>query len=186
MRTSTLAFVCAVFLSACAWGESSGGGDDDDPPPDDPPAAVCGDGTCASTEVGVCTQDCGGTSNPVCGNGSCEGPTETNATCAQDCPPSGPVCGDNVCDMAGGENSSNCPGDCTGGGSIDCNDQMVLIACVACLLDPTGCSALGVTEADCLTCAGGGGISLCEGGAPDGTCNAGAGEDVTTCPDDCQ
>jgi hypothetical protein len=153
MRTSTYAFVCAVLFSACAFGESSSGGDDDDspPPPTDP---VCGDGTCSSSEVGNCAQDCG-TAGPTCGNGNCE-TGETNASCPADCPASGPICGDGTCDAAGGETNANCPGDCTtgGGGSLDCQDPLVLFSCVVCLQDTTQCAALGVDEAGCTACAG--------------------------------
>lgn len=154
--------VAVLFLGACAWGESSspGGDDDDGPPPDAAPVqVVCGDQTCAPSEVGNCPSDCGGGNTAVCGNAACE-TGETNATCPQDCPPAGPVCGDTVCDMAGGENSTNCPGDCTGGGggggggNIDCNDEVVLFSCFACLSDPTSCSGFGVTEEDCAACAG--------------------------------
>lgn len=152
MRTA-LAFVCAAVLSACAWGESSSG-DDDTPTPDAPPAQiVCGDGTCAPSEVGSCTQDCGGTTSPVCGNGSCEN-GETNSTCPADCAPSGPICGDAVCDTAGGENPTNCPGDCQGGSAIDCNDQNVLLSCFLCVTDPMFCTP-PLTQADCQTCIGG-------------------------------
>jgi hypothetical protein len=155
MRKSALAFVCAAALGACAWGEG-GGSDDDGPTPDASSGLIiCGDGTCAPSEVGSCTQDCGA-NNPVCGNGSCQGPSETNASCPADCPPAGPICGDAVCDMAGGENSTNCPGDCMGGGggNIDCNDDAIVFACGACLFEPGACSVFGVTEADCLSCVG--------------------------------
>ncbi len=152
MRT-TLAFVCAVLFGACAWGEGSGSGTGDDTPSVD--AAVtqtrCGDGVCASSEVGSCTADCGGQTNPVCNNGACE-TGETTATCPNDCPASGPICGDAVCNMAGGENSTNCPGDCTGGGgALDCNDQNTLLACFPCLIDPTACAPPTTAEA-CAVC----------------------------------
>jgi hypothetical protein len=153
MRTTLAALVCAVVLSACAWGESSTPGGDDPKPDASTQQAVCGDGVCAPAEVGNCSADCGGSTGPVCGNGSCEN-GENNASCPADCPPAGPICGDNVCDMAGGENSSNCPGDCsTQGGNLDCNDQNVLLGCFACLLDPALC-APPLTEQACLTCLG--------------------------------
>jgi hypothetical protein len=150
MRTSTIALVCAVMFAACAWGESSN-------PPGDPPTpdsgtqqAVCGDGTCAPAEVGQCTMDCGA-AGPVCGNANCEA-GETNATCAQDCPPAGPVCGDTVCDMVGGENSTNCPGDCMGGGgTLDCAAEDTIIACGLCLIDPMFCLP-PATQAECEAC----------------------------------
>lgn len=182
MRKFTPILCVLFFIGACASSGEDGGGDDDPPPP----APVCGDGTCASTEVGVCQDDCGGgnPNNPVCGNGSCEN-GENSTTCAQDCPPAGPVCGDSNCDMAGGENSTNCPGDCGGGGgSLDCNDFAVLFACLLCTSDPTQCVP-PANPTDCAACTGGGGFSFCEGMAPDGVCNPAAGEDVDTCPEDC-
>ncbi|MBS1118857.1 MAG: hypothetical protein H6Q90_1085 [Deltaproteobacteria bacterium] len=152
MRT-TLAFICAVLVGACAGGDGNGSGDD--APPDAPAAqAVCGDGTCAASEVGHCPADCGGQVTPVCGNSACEAPSETTANCPSDCPATGPVCGDAVCDAAGGETSANCPGDCTGGSTIDCADQNVVLLCVACFLDPTACVAPVTVEA-CTACVGG-------------------------------
>lgn len=186
MRTTHFALVCALF-TACAWGGDTGtGGDGEDDPPQDPPAAQCGDGTCAPSEVGTCASDCGNgnPSNPVCGNGTCEA-NESPATCASDCQASGPVCGDGTCDMAGGENSSNCAGDCAGGGgggSLDCSDFGILFACASCMDDPSTCAPLGVDQTSCQQCFGGGG----GGGGQcnfDGVCDAG--EDPASCFD-CQ
>lgn len=182
MRNTRYALVCALF-AACAWGEGSGE-EPQDPQPDPAPIS-CGDGTCSPTEVGTCASDCGSSNgnNAVCGNGTCEG-IESPANCAVDCSASGPVCGDGTCDAAGGETSSNCAGDCTsggGGGNLDCNDFATLFACAACLDDPSTCSSLGVDEAGCNACLGGGGGAGCG----DGTCDAAAGEDVNTCPFDC-
>ncbi len=178
MRTSTLACVFAAVLCACA-----GGGDDPAPTPDaqtNPNTPVCGDGTCAAAEVGVCSQDCGSTA-ATCGNSQCEAGEAT--ACPGDC--GGPVCGDAQCDMAGGENSTNCPGDCGGqqGGTCPADPN----ECLFCLFDPSLCPP-GMDEASCTECiggGGGGGFSFCENMAPDGTCNAAAGEDVDTCPEDC-
>jgi len=145
MRTS-LAFVVAVVLGACA-----GGGDD--PTPDantNLNTPVCGDGTCAGAEVGVCPQDCGQVT-AICGNNTCEN-GETTANCASDCPTTGPVCGDTVCDMANGENSTNCPGDCTGGGGGTCPAD--LTECLFCLFDPNMCPA-GLDQAACTECIAG-------------------------------
>jgi len=152
MRTSTLAFVFAVVLSACAGGGGDdGGGTTPDAASNIP---VCGDGTCAAAEVGHCPMDCGTSSGPVCGNQQCEA-GESNASCPNDCPAAGPICGDNTCDMAGGENSTNCPGDCGGGGgTLDCNDQNTILTCATCLLiDPTSCTP-PYTEAACSVCLG--------------------------------
>ena len=178
MRKSTLVFVCAVLLSACAWGEGDG---TPAPTPDSGTSqAMCGDGTCAPSEVGNCAADCGGTTNPVCGDGNCQAP-ETNATCASDCPATGPICGDGTCDMAGGENSTNCPGDCTTS-TLDCQAQETQLQCFACILTAQ-CTA-PYTEQACTDCLGGG-FSFCENMAPDGVCNPAAGEDNMTCPEDC-
>lgn len=151
----TLGFVCSVFLSACAWGESGDPGPGPGPSVDASTTqqAVCGDSECAPSEVGKCAQDCGSSTGPVCGNGNCEN-GETNASCPADCPPAGPICGDGTCDMAGGENSTNCPGDCTGGGTLDCNDQNVVLLCTLCVLDPMFCMP-PATQAECQVCVGG-------------------------------
>ena len=92
-------------------------------------------------------QDCGGTTTPVCGNGTCQPPTETNATCPSDCPPSGPVCGDTVCDMAGGENSTTCPGDCTASSTCPADPT----ECFLCLIEPTLCPP-GLDQTTCQAC----------------------------------
>jgi len=150
MRTLKLAFVFALVLGACAGG--GGNGDDTGPSPDASVTPVCGDGTCAAAEVGVCAQDCGTSSGPVCGNQMCEA-GESNANCPNDCMAAGPICGDGTCDMVGGENATNCPGDCGGGGggTLDCNDQNVLLGCITCLLDPTTCVPPATPEA-CTAC----------------------------------
>lgn len=172
MRLTTLVFVSMV--AACSWGDGSGqeptgddGGDDQQTVP------VCGDGTCASSEVNSCAADCGGgqANNDVCGDGSCTG-TETANSCPSDCSQGG----------GGGSGSGSnaaCPAD--------------LLVCLCTFVDPSTCPA-GITEELCLECAfggggfpggGGGGFGdvLCEGGAPNGVCDAS--EDETVCPSDC-
>jgi hypothetical protein len=148
MRTSILAFVFAAVMAACA----GGGTDPGDPTPDAPSnnTPVCGDGTCAGPEVGVCPQDCGN-ATAVCGNGTCE--AGEAGVCNQDCPPAGPVCGDNVCDMNGGENSTNCPGDCGGNQGGTCPADP--FACFTCAIDGTGCPA-GHDMTSCTECLFGG------------------------------
>lgn len=154
MRTLTLAF---VFVVLNAIGCAGGGGDDGGGTPDAPSSniPVCGDGTCAAAEVGHCAMDCGQSTGPQCGNSMCEA-GESTTNCPSDCAAAGPVCGDGTCDMAGGENSTNCPGDCGGGGggTLDCNDQNVLLGCFTCLLDDTTCVPPMTAEA-CATCLGG-------------------------------
>jgi len=141
-----LAFVCALF-AACATTDG-GGGDDEGTPPDDTP--VCGDAVCAASEVGSCMADCGsgGNNNPTetCGNGTCEG--NEPSTCPADCPPAA-VCGNGTCEMAAGETSSNCAGDCTSSGGTCPADPT---ECVLCLLDPMFCPA-GLDQATCTACA---------------------------------
>ena len=95
------------------------------------------------------------------------------------------MCGNGTCEAP--EDSTNCPNDCGGntGGTLDCQDQNTLLGCFACILDPTSCAA-PFTEEACTACfGGGGGMSFCAGGAPDGVCDAASGEDNTTCPEDC-
>lgn len=160
MRTTQFALVCALF-TACAWGEGSGNEDDGNGDPQDPPAAAtCGDGVCAPSEVGACSNDCGTSnpnpSNPTCGNNMCEA-GESPQSCANDCQASNVCNGNGTCDAAAGETAMNCASDCQsgGGGNLDCNDSGTIFACGACISDPSACSALGVTEADCQACFGG-------------------------------
>lgn len=184
MKTGLFVSVACVLFAACA---SSGDGKTMPPAGDDDPSnSVCGDGTCTADEVGVCADDCGsggGGGGGGSNNGSGSG--------------SGSSCGNFTCEANLGEDTTTCPADCgTGGGGggstgVDCTDFAVLLACITCdAADPTSC--IGVTPADCDTCLGGGlgggggtGDLLCEGGAADGTCNAAAGEDATTCASDC-
>lgn len=148
MRTS-FAFALAVALAACA----GGGGDDPAPTPDAPASniPVCGDGTCAGPEVGICAQDCGAVA--TCGDLTCDA-NETAASCPNDCTAVA-MCGNAQCEMDLGENSTNCPGDCTGGGggTLDCqNNQNDLLGCFACVIGGT-CTA-PYTEEACATCVG--------------------------------
>lgn len=138
--------------------------------------AVCGDAMCEATEVGFCAADCGtgGNSNAVCGNAMCEtSKGENQSTCFSDC-------GTGSGSGSGSGSSTSCP-----------TDQTFLILCALCSADASLCMA----PADAATCAacGGGGLGSggglgdigCEGMVADGTCNAAAGEDATTCPSDC-
>ena len=66
----------------------------------------CGDGTCATGESSYCTEDCGG------GGSTC--------VCGWDCPPGTAgcdgYCGNGQCELPE-ENSTNCPQDCSVGGT---------------------------------------------------------------------
>ena len=172
--------VCALSMSlafAIACADSPGTGDDQTG--DDTTNDVCGDGTCASAEIGYCPTDCGNggnnNQNAVCGNGMCETTKgETASSCVSDCGNTGSTGGSN------GSSSGSCPTDPN--------------ACIGCLLDPSMCPS-GLDSNTCLTCilnggglgSGGGGSGfgdlLCTGGAPDGTCDSM--EDSSTCPSDC-
>ncbi len=179
--------VTSVLLAACSFGNTSG-----TPSPD---AAnhvpSCGDGICAASEVDSCPADCGTHAAPDAGT-------------------TGSMCGNGVCET--GENSSNCPADCSGGGSdagtggpLNCSDPTVLEECVECLFTNV---CTGVDVGGCTTCfegLGGGGTcnmdgtcdigedittcidcvadTACDGDSPDGTCEAD--ESNATCPADC-
>lgn len=82
-----------------------------------PPAVTCGDGTCGEGETTAsCAADCPA-SGPICGDGTCnEG--ESTGTCASDCPAS--ACGNGLCEAEEGETTESCSTDCLGGGS--CGD----------------------------------------------------------------
>lgn len=173
-----LAFVC-VLIAACASTGGDGGGDDQqNPPPSGSP--VCGDAVCASSEIGVCTADCGsgGPNMEVCGNGKCEG--NEPSTCVSDCSTSA-VCGNGQCEST--ENNSTCPGDCMSGGGGQCPSDPAV--CFLCLLDMSLCMG-GMSQTQCQACiaGGGGGQPMCSGGAPNGMCDAG--ETPQSCPFDCQ
>ncbi len=122
---STLAFAVACADGGTGEGEGEGEGEEETP-------LVCGDAVCAASEASSCPQDCGmgGHNNgPVCGNMACD-TGETNASCAADCP------ADNG----------------TGGGTGSTGGSCDALICLACLLDPTSCAALGTSEATCLAC----------------------------------
>jgi hypothetical protein len=181
MRTKS-GIICALSMAlafAVACAESPGTGDDDMGDDGNTSGNVCGDGTCATAEIGYCPTDCGeggnNNNNAVCGNGQCETTKgESASSCFSDCGGSGSGSGS-------GNTSGTCPADPN--------------ACFGCILDPSQCPS-GLDANTCLTCIlnGGGGSGsgfpgggdlLCEGGAPNGTCNAAAGEDSSTCPSDC-
>jgi len=173
--------VCALSMSlafAVACAESPGTGDDQ-MGDDTNTGATCGDGTCATSEVGYCPTDCGdgnhNNNNAVCGNGQCETTAgESASSCFSDC-------GGNGSGSGSGNTSGTCPSDPN--------------ACIGCLLDPSQCPS-GLDANSCLQCVlngGGLGSGLGSGsgmGSGSGACNfnftCDAGEDATNCPTDCQ
>ncbi len=118
---------------------------------------VCGDGQCNGGENPFsCPQDCGG--GGKCGDGQC-GPGENGSNCPQDCG-GGSKCGNGMCEP--GENGFNCPKDCGGGntcGNGDCGPGENTFNC------PKDCGQPAVCG--------------------DGVCQA-DNEDPETCPEDCK
>jgi hypothetical protein len=175
---NTFVLVCALFiatLGACAWGDGSPTPGDDGPDP--LPSPVCGDGTCAGSEVGACTADCGGGGQAaVCGNNSCEN-GESTATCPSDCPAQS-QCGNGTCDA--GETTGNCPGDCPAQGNCPAEP----LECFLCATGFPICPS-GHDMNSCFACILGGGGGTCAGGFPDMVCDTGAGENPQNCPFDC-
>ncbi len=182
MRMMNSALVCGfaatlAFAFSCADSSAPTGDDDMNDDDDMQSQNVCGDGLCAAAEVGYCMEDCGtgGNNNAAtCGDGLCESTKGESATsCASDCGGTGSGSGSG----SGSGTSTTCPSDPT--------------ECFLCMLDPSLCLG-GLDQNTCLSClglgsGGGGGFGDlgCENGAPDGTCNAAAGEDNTLCPSDC-
>lgn len=166
--------VAAAFAFSCA--DSPGTGDDGQQGSNQMTNNVCGDGTCATSEIGYCPTDCGsGNANSaVCGNGQCETTKgESASTCFSDC---------------GGAGSGSGSGNTS---ALDCNDQNTQIGCLACQLlssctapyDATSCAACGGGLGSGFGSGSGFGDLGCTGGAADGTCDSM--EDASTCPSDC-
>lgn len=70
-------------------------------------AAVYYSGYPKSFTIGTGGTDC---SSEVCGNGTCNASCEDSSTCPGDCTGGGPVCGNTVCES--GEDFTNCSADC--------------------------------------------------------------------------
>lgn len=148
---------------------------------------VCGNKTCeAPTETSVtCAADCPVT-GPVCGNNTCEAPTETSVTCAADCPVVGPVCGNNTCEPPT-ETSATCIADCPVVGPVcgnsTCESGETYETC------SSDCPPPGPVCGN-STCESGETFESCASDCPppapecgNGTCELG--EDSTTCALDC-
>ena len=175
INTGIVCVLAALAAGACSWGNGSGNGS----PSADASSngAVCGDNVCAASEVSSCPQDCGnggGNSQAVCGNGQCE---TTKGESATSCP--------SDCGGGGGGSGSGGGG---GGGALNCSDPNTQIGCLLCTTLQM-CTA-PYDANSCAACGGGGlgsglgsGLSLCTGGAPDGTCDSM--ESNATCPQDC-
>ncbi|MBM4371486.1 MAG: hypothetical protein FJ098_07515, partial [Deltaproteobacteria bacterium] len=151
--------------------------------------AVCEcDEFCCGNWDDWCDVECSGTS---CGDGVCQ-PCEDETTCAGDCAAPDPVCGDGICTADAGEDSHSCCEDCGNCAAHGCGD--------ICECDPFCCSDWD--EWCDLECAGTScGDDICQPcetedscaedcAAPDpfcgdGICTADAGEDATTCCEDC-
>lgn len=171
MRAIALVFLCSL-ITACSWGDGSGSDDDD---PNNPPPPVCGDGTCATAEIGNCSADCGNQQAPVCGNNKCES-GENNNNCITDCPTNSSCNNNGTCDP--GESNANCALDCPLSGSCPAN----VGECVFCAITGIGCPA-GLDMAACGACLMNGGGSGCVGGIPNMMCDPG--ETMMNCPFDC-
>ena len=94
-------------------------------------SAVCGDGVCYLSEKrdGSCADDCA-PGVPVCGNGSCSD-GETHDTCPDDCAASTHSCGDGVCfiDELDGACAEDCPADAPVCGNGSCADGEAFATC---------------------------------------------------------
>ncbi len=170
MRMQTGLFCALAASMAFAFSCADSGTGDEGDEMEETTGNVCGDATCAASEVGFCTADCGAggnNANAICGNAMCETSLGENAsTCFSDC-------GAGSGSGSGSGSSTACPSN--------------LLECAPCLIDASLCVA-PLTAATCQACLGGGGGSGfgdigCDGGAPDGTCSAN--EDAMLCPSDC-
>jgi hypothetical protein len=77
----------------------------------------------------------------VCGDGDCT-PGERCTTCSADCPGSGPVCGNGICETGGGEDCLGCPADCRGQTTGNPSNRF-------CCGDGDGPSPVGCNDARC-------------------------------------
>jgi len=148
------AFVGFKFVALClavgAFGACANGSND--PTPDaqvkrDAAAPFCGDGVCATIEIGKCTPDCGG-GNTCNNNGTCEaGEMNLTPPCG-DCPNNGSCNNNGTCEPGMGEDVTNCPADCTSAGTCNMNgtcDAGEDMTCVDCL----GAGLMCTSNAQC-------------------------------------
>ena len=136
---------------------------------DTPTNPVCGDGVCNGDEDPVsCPADC----PDVCGDGLCSGAEDT-ATCSEDC---GSLCGDGVCN--GSEDPASCAADCPDVcGDGVCSGGETPISCSADCPYVCGDGLCSGAE-DPLSCA-----ADCPDVCGDGLCSGA--EDPISCSADC-
>ncbi|MSP91924.1 MAG: hypothetical protein EXR79_09030 [Myxococcales bacterium] len=142
------------------------------------PKPTCGDGSCdANEKCSSCAADCG-PCPPTCGDFTCTAPVENLTTCAKDCA----KCGDSVC-SAGIETCKTCLKDCgecpPECGDAKCNGTETLETC------PKDCAKCGDAKCsapneNCKTCDQDCGACVCG----DGQCDDPK-ETFQTCPADC-
>lgn len=144
---------------------------------------VCGDGTCDSGEETTCPQDCvGGLGS--CGDGVCD--LGEQLTCPEDCEDQGGgSCGDGVCDL--GEQLL-CPEDCENSGP-SCGPAILCDGVCDAFLDAFACPDDCCGNATCddfedeECCYADCGPEVVCG---DEICDDLGGEDLDTCPEDCE
>lgn len=146
----------AATDSGADGGQPAGdAGADTAKPGPDAASAVCGDGTCDITEGNAtCPNDCP-PSGPACGDGACNG-AESSVTCPADCPVGPPVCGDGWCQPP--ESPSVCPIECDAGTAaiFTCVKATCGALTDTCLGQKACSSALG-DAMSCLSACGGSG-----------------------------
>lgn len=133
---------CALTMTwviACASSGDDGGGGNGSGSNVGSNEPMCGDGTCAASEVGLCEADCG-TGKPgglaSCGNGMCEADASENETsCPTDC-------------MSTGSGSGGGGGGGGGNTAVNCADPDTLDACAVCSLFLICVPPLNLTDCD--------------------------------------
>jgi hypothetical protein len=158
---------------------------------DDFGSATCDGQGCTGGGTLACNLDCtfdysGCSGCPVCGNGTCERP-ENCSSCAADCiSGSLATCGNNICEIANGEDCENCPSDCNGTSTGKKSDRY-------CCGSGAGQNPVGCTDTRCtsggntclsttapLYCCG---DETCEGGETTSNCSVDCGGSGSFCGD---